>query len=373
MRPSPPNWEFDRRPHLVFWETTRACRLACRHCRAEALEERDPEELNLEEAESLLRDVRAFGPPAPILVLTGGDLLMRPDALDLVRMAADLGLRVAAAPSVTPLLDGQRLGQLVDAGVKAISLSLDGAQAATHDGIRGVEGTFEATLGRLREAMDLDVLVQVNTAVMRSNVQELPEIVHLLRDLGVPTWEVFFLIKTGRGAAMEDLEPWEYEEVAHFLHEAASYGLAVRTTEAPHFRRVVVQRREGSEDLPVVEGHLLDDLVGRLRDLEGEPDGEDSVRLLPTGDGKGIVFVNHRGLVYPSGFLPLPAGSVRGKNLTRIYRESPLFRNLRRPDGLGGRCGGCRFQDLCGGSRSRAFATYGDPLAEDPACVYQPT
>jgi radical SAM protein len=357
---------------LVFWETTRACQLVCRHCRAEAIQERDPQELNNDEALNLLKSIRAFGTPPPILVLTGGDVLMRPDATDLVRAASDLGLRVAIAPSVTPLLDRHRLEEMADAGADGISISLDGARAATHDGIRGVEGTFEATLERLRDAVELGMRVQVNTAVMRSNVTELPDIFHLIHELGISAWEVFFLIRTGRGAELEDLEPWEYEEVAHFLCDASFYGVQVRTTEAPHYRRVVVQRQEAADDMPEVEGGLLEPMRRRLRELEGPPGDKSSTRLVATGDGRGILFINHRGHVYPSGFLPLPAGSVREDDVVTIYRESPLFRSLRKPSSFKGRCGRCRFRELCGGSRSRAFATFGDPLGEDPACVYEP-
>jgi radical SAM protein len=372
MRPSGQPWDFNERPLLVFWETTRACQLVCRHCRAEAIRDRDPAELSPDEGQKLLKSIRSFGSPPPILVLTGGDVLMRPDVLDLVADAAGLGLSVAIAPSVTPLLSKKRLEELADAGARAVSISLDGARSETHDGIRGVEGTFDATLERIREAIDLDMRVQVNTAVMKSNVEELPDILHLIKGLEVPAWEVFFLIRTGRGAELEDLEPWQYEEVAHLLYDASFYGVQVRTTEAPHFRRVVVQRREGPVDAPKVKGMLLEPLRRRLRALEGEPEGESSTRLVATGDGRGILFINHRGHVYPSGFLPLPAGNVREEDVVRIYRRSPLFRSLRTPEAFKGRCGRCRFRDLCGGSRSRAFATYGDPLAEDPACIYEP-
>lgn len=365
-------WDFQERPLLVFWETTRACQLVCRHCRAEAIRERDSQELTYEEGVRLLKSISSFGPPSPIVVLTGGDVLMRPDAFDLVSAGVDMGLSMALAPSVTPLLSRATLGKLAEAGVGGISISLDGGRAATHDGIRGVEGTFRATLERIREAVDLGMRVQVNTAVMKSNVMELPEIFHLIRGLGAAAWEVFFLIRTGRGAELEDIEPWQYEEVAHFLYEASFYGVQVRTTEAPHFRRVVVQRREFLEDMPHVEGKILGDMMQRLHALEGPPQEESQVRLVGTGDGRGIVFVNHRGSVYPSGFLPLPVGNVREESLVYIYRHSPLLKNLRNPSGFKGRCGRCRFRDLCGGSRSRAFAAYGDPLAEDPACIYQP-
>lgn len=364
--------DFGTSPLLVFWETTRACGLVCKHCRAESISGRDPQELDLEEGRALLRSVKEMGPPAPMLILTGGDLLLRPDLPDLLSTAHDLGLRVAVSPSVTPLLDRDRLEWFLANGVKGISVSLDGATAATHDGIRGIDGTFDATCSRLREAAELGMRIQVNTAVMRSTVSELADVFHLIRGLGVRIWEVFFLIRTGRGAELEDLEPWEYEEVSHFLYDASHYGVLIRTTEAPFFRRVVLQRREGRDDAPPISGKLLEPLRKRLSDLEGEPDAESATKGIVTGDGRGIVFINHRGDVYPSGYLTLPAGNVREEGLVRIYRDSPLFKKLRTPVQFKGRCGRCSYAEICGGSRARAFATFRDPIAEDPACVYQP-
>ena len=364
--------DFRERPLLVFWETTRACGLVCKHCRAESIPEREPEELDFEEGSKLLRSLAEFGSPKPLLILTGGDVLLRPDLPDLIAVAQEAGIRVAVSPSVTPLLTRERLERFVASGVKGISISLDGATAPTHDGIRGIEGTFEATLQRLREAAELGMRVQVNSAVMKSNVLELPDLFHLIRSLGVRIWEVFFLIQTGRGAELEDLEPWEYEEVCHFLYDASHYGVLIRTTEAPFFRRVVLQRAEGRGDAPETSGKLLDPLRERLVALVGEPEGESGVKGVVTGDGRGIVFVNHRGDVYPSGYLTLAAGNVREEGLVRIYRDSPIFQDLRNQDQLQGRCGRCSYGELCGGSRARAHAAFGDPLAEDPACVYQP-
>jgi radical SAM protein len=364
--------DFTQRPLLVFWETTRACGLVCKHCRADAIKEREPDELDTEEGRRLLDSVADFGEPAPTLILTGGDVLLRPDLPDLVRQGLDRGIRMGVAPSVTPLLTREKLEEIAGWGIKAISLSLDGATAAVHDGIRGVEGTYQATLERLRDCVDLGMRVQVNSAVMRSNVHEMADLFALIRETGVRIWEVFFLIHTGRGSEMEDIEPWEYEEVCHFLFDASQHGVLVRTTEAPFYRRVAQQRAEGSEDAPEIRGDLLGKLRGRLRELLGDLPGESATRGIVTGDGRGIVFINHRGDVYPSGYLNLPAGNVRGEGLIAIYRDTPLFRNLRAMDRLKGRCGDCDYRELCGGSRARAYAATGDPMAEDPACIYQP-
>jgi radical SAM protein len=337
------------------------------------MKEADPRELSFDEGKALLESVKALGPPTPMLILTGGDLLMRPDLDQLIGYARDLGIRVAVSPSVTPLLTKDRLKWFVDMGIKGISISLDGASAAVHDGIRGVPGTFDETLKRLKEAADLGMRVQINSAVMRSTVNDLPDIVRLMKDLGVKIWEVFFLIRTGRGAEMEDLEPWEYEEVCHWLYDASCYGILVRTTEAPFFRRVMIQRQEGRDDIPEMKGTLLSPLRQRLVEVMGPPDPVSASKVVATGDGRGIVFVSHRGDVFPSGYLSYPVANVRDKNLVDIYRDEKLFRDLRSQDRpLGGRCGVCTYKDICGGSRARAYATYQDPLAEDPACIYQP-
>jgi radical SAM protein len=362
--------DFRERPLLVFWETTRACGLVCRHCRADAIQEREEDELDTDEARRLLESVGAFGSPIPTLILTGGDVLLRPDLPELIARGTEMGIRMGLAPSVTPLLSRPRLEELVEQGIRAISLSLDGATASVHDGIRGVQGTYDATLRRLRDCVDLGMRVQVNSAVMRSNVHEMADLFGLIREMGIRIWEVFFLIHTGRGAEMEDIEPWEYEEVCHFLYEASQYGVLVRTTEAPFFRRIVLQRAQATGEPPVTPGTLLRKLRTRLAEIPGEPSGESSTRGIVTGDGRGIVFINHRGDVYPSGYLDLSAGNVRREGLVSVYRNAPLFRSLRMPGRLKGRCGTCTYRELCGGSRARAYAIFGDPLEEDPACVY---
>lgn len=353
---------------LVFWETTRACALACRHCRASADATPLPGELTTAEGRELMERVAGFGRPFPILVLTGGDCLARPDLFELVAFATGLGLIVGLSPSVTPSLTPQIIERIAASGVKAVSISLDGSRGPTHDGVRGICGHFEATVAAIQALAAAGLTVQVNTTVMRANVGELAEIAALLSRTGAHIWEVFFLVQVGRGAATDAVDPQEHEDICHFLYDASHYGFIVRTVEAPFFRRIVVRRRAG--DSPPDTG-LYRALSSQLSALMGPPTGASRAHTAATRDGKGILFVASNGDVYPAGFLPLPLGNVRKQPIAQIYRNNTLLRRIRTAD-FTGRCGRCEYADLCGGSRSRAFAATADALGEDPACAYQP-
>jgi len=343
---------FDEAPFIVFWETTQACDLVCKHCRADARPARDAEELTLAEGMRLLDEVRAMG--CPLVVLTGGDPAKRPDLVDLVRHGTAIGLRVALTPSATPLVTPDLLERLAGAGLARLAVSLDGATAATHDGFRGVAGSFARTLAILRDARAIGLTTQVNTSVTDLNVGELEAIAERLRGLAITLWGVFFLVPTGRGEALRVLDPDAAEAVLERLVTIARTApFDVKTTAAPHFRRVLLQHQV------------------RRREILGIDDG---IGRAPRGvnDGQGIVFVSHRGEVFPSGFLPVPCGSVRREGLAEIYRRHPVFRALRDPELLGGKCGACEFRRVCGGSRARAYAVTGDLFAEEPACAYRP-
>jgi len=368
-------WPLDEKPLLVFWETTKACPLACIHCRANAITRPLPGELSHAEALDLIRQVAEFGRPYPVLVLTGGDPLMRSDLWELVEEARSLGIPVAMAPSPSRQLL-ENIDNIVREGVSAVSISIDHPDPEVHDNVRRYQGSWEAATTAVRELLRRGVSVQVNTAVMRSTVRGLPGMARLLRELGVRTWEVFYLVPVGRAGAEEDLSPAEWEDVSAFLYEVSRYGVRVRTSEGPMFRRVALllnyASRTGAEPSGLVRtGKLYLELVDELRKLMGEPGPQALFETSGTRDGKGIIFISHDGMVYPSGFLPVPVGSVRRGRLVDIYRGSPLLRRLRAAE-LRGRCGACEFREVCGGSRARAFAYYGDPLAEDPACAYRP-
>ena len=360
--------DFSQRPMLVFWETTRACLLACRHCRASATTQAPPGELSTAEGYALIEQVAGFGRPYPILVLTGGDCLLRPDLFGLVDHAVSLGVPVCLSPSVTPLLDAAMIDRIAGSGVRAVSVSLDGCRAKTHDGVRGIAGHFEQTVAAIAQLVAAGITVQVNTTVMDGNVDDLPGIAALVAQAGAHIWEVFFLVQVGRGAAAGPVSPAVHEDVCHFLYDASAYGFIVRTVEAPFFRRVVRARRAGGQ---APGSALYQSLSARLVGLLGPGTGRPSAHTAPTRDGKGIVFVSHDGQVYPAGFLPLGLGSIRTRPLREIYRDDPLLRSIRAAR-FTGRCGSCEYADLCGGSRARAYAAAGDPLGEDPACPYLP-
>ncbi|HTT53344.1 MAG TPA: TIGR04053 family radical SAM/SPASM domain-containing protein [Streptosporangiaceae bacterium] len=358
--------DFSQRPMLVFWETTRACLLACRHCRASATTEPPPGELSYAEGRELIGQVAAFGRPYPILVLTGGDCLLRPDLFRLVGYAVSLGVPVCLSPSVTPRLTPAMIGRIAGCGARAVSVSLDGACASTHDGVRGIAGHFTQTVQAIRSLVAAGVTVQVNTTVMDRNVTELADIAGLIAATGTHMWEVFFLVQVGRGVNTGAISPAEHEDVCHFLYDASRHGFVVRTVEAPFFRRVVSDRRAGH---PAPGRALYRDLAGRLDQLLGPARKPPSAHTAPTRDGKGILFIAHDGAVYPAGFLPLGLGNVRDRPLRDIYTGDPLLRAIRDAR-FTGRCGQCGYADLCGGSRARAYASTGDPLGEDPACPF---
>ncbi|MGV1003462.1 MAG: TIGR04053 family radical SAM/SPASM domain-containing protein [Candidatus Nanopelagicales bacterium] len=361
--------DYAHRPMLVFWETTRACQLACRHCRASATAQALPGELDNAEGKALIDQVAGFGRPYPILILTGGDCLLRPDIFELVDYANALGVPVAMSPSVTPMLTAEAIAEMVGRGVKAVSLSLDGATPATHDGVRGIPGHFDQTVPAIRALVAAGLTVQINTTVMSANLAELAEVARIVADTGAHIWEVFFLVHVGRGEATGAITAQEHEQVCHFLFDASHYGFIIRTVEAPFFRRVVVQRREDPALQP--DGAIYQQLAAELVEKLGPPREKSSAHTTSTRDGKGIVFVAYDGQVYPAGFLPLGLGSVRETPLAEIYRESPVLTAIRSAQWTG-KCGHCEYADLCGGSRARAFASFGDPLGPDPACAYHP-
>jgi radical SAM protein len=366
-RPTLADVDFDRAPFVVIWEATQACDLACLHCRACAVPQRDPRELSTDEAKRLIDDIRRFG--RPLLVLTGGDPLKRPDAVEIVRYGVDAGLRVALTPSGTPLMTPRVLGELHDAGMSRLAVSLDGASAAQHDAFRGVAGSFDWTIRMLETARSLGLSTQINTTISRHNVYDLESLIALMTGLGIALWAVFFIVPVGRARPGDLATADEFESVFHRLYDLSKTApFDIKSTAAPHYRRVVMQRqvaerragaREGAP-LPLTAGigFSLGDGVGRA--AKG------------VNDGDGFLFVSHRGDIYPSGFLPKSAGNVRTDDVVEVYRTHDLFRSLRDRGQLKGKCGVCEFRAVCGGSRARAYAMTGDPLEADPLCAYVP-
>ncbi|MFD9101160.1 TIGR04053 family radical SAM/SPASM domain-containing protein [Streptomyces virginiae] len=369
-----PRYDVRERPFLVIWEATRACPLACLHCRAEAQTARHPRELDGAGARRVMDQAAAFGRPAPLFVITGGDPFQRPDLDDLIAHGTSLGLRVAVSPSGTPTLTRARIAAVRAAGAVALSLSLDGSTAGRHDVFRGVPGVFDRTLDGWRAARESGLKVQVNTTVTRHSLEDLADIAALVRREGAMLWSGFLLVPTGRGEQLDPLTADEIEDVLHFLYDCGSV-MATKTTEGHHFRRVALQRAvlDARGERPRL-GPLYGRLTARAAEL-GLFDGDRRASRRPPMDvssGRGFVFVSHTGEVHPSGFLPVSGGNVKDRPLTEIYRHSELFTRLRDPALLRGRCGACEFKAVCGGSRSRAYGFTGDVLAEDPYCAYEP-
>ncbi|MFN8526054.1 MAG: TIGR04053 family radical SAM/SPASM domain-containing protein [Chloroflexota bacterium] len=360
--------DFAKTPYVVAWETTRACALACRHCRACAIPQRDRNELSTEAGKALIDDLVRLG--KPILILTGGDPFMRRDLPDLARHAASRGLRIGLSPSATALATESRLAAFSEIGISMIHVSLDGTRE-THDMFRGVPGSFARTIEIARATRSLGLPLQIGTTVTRYNARELTEIAALLETLDVQVWNVFFLVPTGRGQRGDMLDAGETEVVLEWLYELSRrVGFRVRTTAAQHYRRIVVQQerraRGLSPDVPTDEVRWEATGAGYAF-REGRAPQQQGVN-----DGKGFAFVSHVGDVYPSGFLQIPVGNVRETSIVDLYRDHPLMRSLRDPARLIGKCGQCPFAAICGGSRARAWAMTGDPLESDPSCAYEP-
>ncbi|MFQ5803572.1 MAG: TIGR04053 family radical SAM/SPASM domain-containing protein [Candidatus Methylomirabilales bacterium] len=345
---------FPDAPRNVYWEMTIACDLVCKHCRAEAIPCRDPAELTTEDGKALMRDVKTMG---SMMILTGGDPMKRQDLLDLIAYARDIRLPLGITPSTTPTLTRDVVRQFRTLGVSAMGVSLDGPNPEVHDSFRGVPGTFEHSMKALKWAKEFHLQVQVNTTVTQETLPHLPALYRLLREEAHPPvrrWTLFLLIPVGRGATLglpsaedvENLFAWTYS-----LSRDTPFH--VGTVEAPHYRRYWIQRK--------LEEEMSFEEIQRLGKRMG----------FGIRDGNGVIFVSHKGEVYPAGFLPAPfLGNVREKLLSDIYRNSPLLMELRDMDRVTGKCGCCEFRWICGGSRARAYAVTGNYLAEEPLCVY---
>lgn len=350
-----PTFDFARNPMLVYWEMTQACGLACKHCRAEAMLRSHPLQLDRKESSRLLKQIAGFGDPMPHLILTGGDPLQREDLFDIIDEARSLGIGVSITPAATPRLTREVIRRLKAHGIQALGLSLDGSDAARHEAVRGVRGCFQWTMDAARIAGELGLPIQVNTLVSQETVDDLPAIYELLKTFPMMRWSLFFLIAVGRGKALQEVTPETGELLMNWVYDLAQKApFAIKTTEAPSFRRISLDRmrQNGKHAAEIKQSSVYNGF---------------SIR-----DGHGIVFVSHIGDVFPSGFLPLRVGNIRTRELSAIYRDSNEFRALHNPDMFHGKCGECEYRHICGGSRARAFAHTGDPLQSDPLCPYQP-
>lgn len=359
MKPGEYEIDFNERPYIAIWEVTQACDLACLHCRACAQPRRHPLELSTNEGKALVDQIAEM--KVPVFVLTGGDPIKRPDLFELIEYASGIGVRVSLTPSATPLLTREIVHRLKQCGLARLAVSLDGSNREIHDAFRGMSGSFDRTMEAIEWANEVGLPVQINTTFSRANYGDFDAIAQLIQKKHLALWSVFFLVPTGRGKLDQLLTGAEFEEIFSKLYCLSKHvSFHIKTTEAQHYRRYVIQQQvqERQTNSHVETSAKVTDTIGRA------PRG--------LNDGKGFVFISHTGEVYPSGFLPLLGGNVRQQPLREIYRHSPIFRQLRNPDELSGKCGACEFRHICGGSRARAFAVHGDSLAEEPCCAYVP-
>lgn len=360
------DFDFSKSPFVVIWETTRACDLACVHCRAEAVPYRRPDELSTDEAKTMLRKVREFG--SVVFVLSGGDCLKRPDVFELIEYGFSLGLRMAVTPATTPLATPAAIQRFKDAGISRLAVSLDGSTPAIHDAFRRVNGSFDWGIRILDECRRIGVSTQVNTVIARHNIDDFDNLAALMERLGIVFWEVFFLVPTGRAKPGDVASAEEYEKIFNKMYDLSKRApFDVKATAAPQYSRVIMQRqvaerraKERTEAPDTLTGGVmfsLSDGIGRARNVN---------------DGDGFMFISHIGEIMPSGFLPIPAGNVRTDDLVQVYREAPVFRALRDRSQLKGKCKVCEYMSVCGGSRARAYGMTGNYMEAEPFCAHVP-
>lgn len=340
------------RPHVVAWESTRACNLACLHCRASAQTEPAPDELTTAEVKALVDDIASFA--RPVFIISGGEPLMRPDIFEVARYGIERGLRVVMSPNGT-LITPEVAREMAAVGIPRISVSIDGSTAERHDRVRGVPGAFDAAMAGLAHAREAGVGFQLNTSVMRQTLDDLPGVHELAKRLGADAWHVFMLVPTGRGRAGDEITPAEYERTLNWIYETSRTSpVPVRVTCGPHYMRIVATRSRSNAGAGHGHGAGMDRATrGCLA-------------------GNGYCFVSHRGEVFPCGYLPLEAGNVRRESFREIYQQSALFQSLRDLSRLEGKCGACEYAGVCGGCRARAYSATGNVLAEEPFCLYKP-
>jgi len=339
----------------VAWETTRNCNLSCVHCRAAATQGPYEGELDTETSLRLLDQIAEVG--QAIVILTGGEPLLRPDIFELAAYGTKKGLRMVMAPNGT-LVDAAAAGKMAESGIRRISISLDGASKEVHDKFRGVDGAFEGAIRGIRAARDAGIEFQVNTTITQANLEEIPRIQQLAVDLGAAAHHIFLLVPTGRGKYILDqsITAEQYEKTLNWFYDQRDKTpLQLKATCAPHYYRILRQRARADGKTVTFETHGLDAVT---RGCLG---------------GTGFCFISHRGVVQPCGFLNVPCGDVTRQSFAEIWKNSEVFLALRNLENLKGKCGKCEYKRVCGGCRARAFEATGDYLAEEPLCSYQPS
>lgn len=358
---------------LVFWETTKACNLSCRHCRAVPQTALGPGELTTRDAFNLIDAVAEVA--KPVFVMSGGEPLFRPDLFDIAEYGVGSGFRMALATNGT-LIDGRRAAKIADTGFSRVAISLDGANPDTHDRFRGVLGAHARAMAGIRALRDEGVSVQINSTVAKHNVTELPALLDLALSLGADALHLFMLVPVGCGleiAPAEMLPSEEYERVLRWFDEQAQTAtIDLKATCAPHYYRIRAQRLEQARR----NGDFTSTFVAPGTKAKAAPafTGGQHLSGMTRGclAGTSVCFISNLGEVYPCGYLPVSAGDTRVERFADIWDHSPVFEQLRNPKSLEGKCGECRYEGVCGGCRARAYAATGSFLAEEPFCTYRP-
>jgi radical SAM protein with 4Fe4S-binding SPASM domain len=410
------------KPRLIFWELTKGCNLRCVHCRATATELSAPTDLSTKAAREIIDQIAEVS--NPILVLSGGEPLFRSDIFQLARYGTDKGLRVALATNGT-LVSKEVARMIVDSGVQRVAISLDGADAITHDTFRGIPGAFDAAIAGFRNLKNLGMSVQINTTIARHNAHQLPAVLELAKSIGADALHTFLLVPVGCGvdiAAEQMVPPEEYERMLNWFYDRSLEGeIEMKATCAPHYFRVVRQRRvaEHRSEAAATAAHGIEPTASRTGDsrpdsglhASGQPGqpaigptemmmpGSTGIELNPDGArkmvghpsshagghpsdmnamtkgclaGTAVCFISHQGEVFPCGYLPALAGDLRKQRFVDIWENAHVFNELRDTNNLQGKCGCCEFRNICMGCRARAYAATGNYLDEEPFCVYQP-
>ncbi|MBK8576244.1 MAG: radical SAM protein [Elusimicrobia bacterium] len=353
-------------PRLIFWETTAGCNLRCVHCRRlDVLDQVSDTDLSTDAAQAMIADIAQNF--KPILVLSGGEPLVRPDILELASFARDRGLRVALATNGT-LVTAEKAKGIREAGVARVSISLDGVCAATHDRFRGA-GNFDRALAGFDHLKREGVSLQINMTVTRFNAEELPQLYEMVLARGASALHLFMLVPVGCGVQIAEtdmLPSEEYEKWLNWFYERdIERKIELKATCAPHYFRIVRQRSKEIGGLP--PSH-------HRQEAKGATHPNQSLHQTTKGclAGQGVCFVSHTGEVFPCGYLPLSVGNIRATPFKTLWDTSPVFEKLRNPDKLEGKCGACSFKYVCGGCRARAYYAHGDEQAEEPHCIYVP-
>lgn len=342
---------------LVAWELTKSCNLFCAHCRGSATDEQYRNELSTEECFRLIDQILEVG--KPIIILTGGEPLMRQDVMEIGHYATEKGLRVVMGTNGT-LITGEVASRLKKVPVSRIGISLDFPNAGLQDEFRGQRGAFEAALAGIASARSAGIEVQINSTITAMNVDMLDELIDLALNVGAVAFHPFLLVPTGRGKGLESVElpPDQYEQTLNRIYEKQqdlADRLFFKPTDVPHYMRVVKQRQKQAGESPGAHGQQQTNVITR-----------------GCLAGTGFAFVSHEGKVRGCGYLDVEAGEVRRQRFAEVWDNSPLFQSLRDLANLKGKCGECEYKRICGGCRARAYEATGDHLAEEPYCIYQP-